>query len=147
MAKAKKAKTKEMSWQEQQEIWEKEQRDKRRKKLAELKEISVTLFARGVTKFSCEYSGEGDSGDIDYNFYEKNEAFGPKNKKDIPEEILTKLLDIVWEFVPSGFENNDGGYGTLTIDFQTNTIELSHNDRIIEVETTEKNFDFDGEEL
>ena len=142
-----KAKPKTLSWQEQSEIWEKEKRDKRRKTLAELKEISITLFAKGIIKFSCEYNGEGDSGDIEYNFYEKNEAFGPKNAADIPEEVLTQLIDMAWEFVPSGFENNDGGFGLLTINFQTSTIELIHNDRIVEIETKEQNFDFAGEEL
>jgi hypothetical protein len=146
MPRAKKTKAQE-EWEIMMDKFEKEKQEKRQKVLSELKIISAELYAKGVTKFSVEYSGEGDSGDFDCDFYEKNDAFGPKNKKDIPENVKQKLLDIVWEFVPSGFENNDGGFGAVHIDFKSDAIELSHNERVIEVQTTEQKFDFDGKEI
>jgi hypothetical protein len=125
-----------------------EERAKKRATLfRELKKISAELYAKGITIFSCEYNGEGDSGDISYAYYEKNPAFGDKKSSDISEETMDKLRNIVWEMVPDGFENNDGGFGTVKIDFASKTISTEHSDRIIEVETTERTFDFDGEKL
>jgi hypothetical protein len=125
----------------------KEENAKKKKALNELKDIGVELYAKGITKFECEYNGEGDSGDIDYHFYEKNKAFGAHDKNDIPAATADKLLEICWIFVPSGFENNEGGYGSVSINFKDKTISLSHNDRIVDVKTTEENFNFNGEEI
>lgn len=118
-----------------------------RKLLNDLKIISAELYAKGITNFIGEYSGEGDSGDLNYTFYEKNSAFGDKKPGDIDDSTAEKLRDLIWKFVPEGFENNDGGFGTVTIDFEKAQIRASHSDRIVDVETTEKSFDFDGEEI
>lgn len=149
---AKKAKTiaaKELAreWEQRLAKIAEEQAHKRESKLTELKLISAELYAKGITKFLCEYNGEGDSGDISYTYYEKNDAFGQKASDDISEADVTKLQNIVWEFVPAGFENNDGGFGTVIIDFQNNQIEIEHSDRIVEVETHEKKYNFNGDEL
>jgi hypothetical protein len=36
------------------------------------------------------------------------------------------ISSVVYEFLPAGFEINDGGQGTLTIDVQAGTVTLSH---------------------
>lgn len=122
------------------------QKEERKKLLNKLKTTSAELYAKGITSFSCEYSGEGDSGDMHYTYYEKNPAFGDKKAGDIPEDVMTDLRELAWKFVPDGFENNDGGFGEIVIDFATSTIKTRHSDRIVEVETNEKEFNFDGEE-
>ena len=38
------------------------------------------------------------------------------------------IENVIYEFLPSGFENNDGGQGTLTIDVSAGKVSLVHGD-------------------
>jgi hypothetical protein len=92
--------------------------------------------ATGVKKITYRYSGEGDSGSMDdVDFY-------PTPRVEIPEALKSELENCAWEFVPSGFENNEGGYGVLTVDIAEHKIHLEHSERIIETNDTEEEFEF-----
>lgn len=112
---------------------EKEEREKKSK--AALKEIAETLFLMGVKHAYVNYNGEGDSGDISYIGYDKI------NKEPVPPELDEKLKDAAWALLPSGFENNDGGYGEITLDCVNKKVHMEHNERIVEIDTTEKDIE------
>jgi hypothetical protein len=90
----------------------------------------------GIKKITYEYSGEGDSGAMD------NVTFYPTPSVEIPETLKTALENCAWQFIPSGFENNEGGSGLLTIDITTHKMHLEHSERIIETNDTEEEFEF-----
>ena len=54
--------------------------------------------------------------------------------------ICDKMKDEAFELLPSGWEINDGSYGTVTISVATEEIEIEHNERYTEVRT--ENFKF-----
>lgn len=90
----------------------------------------------GIKKITYTYSGEGDSGAMeDVTFY-------PTPSVEIPETLKSELERCAWEFVPSGFEINDGGYGVLTVDIVEHKMYLEHSERIIETNDTEEEFEF-----
>jgi hypothetical protein len=92
--------------------------------------------ATGVKKITYEYSGEGDSGSMN------NVDFYPFPSVQIPEALKNELEKCAWEFIPSGFENNDGGSGVLTIDIPTHKMYLEHSERVVETNDTEEEFEF-----
>ena len=69
-------------------------------------EIIPALRASGVANVEADYSGYGDSGAIDGVQYRDKSG--------------------VYEFLPAGFENNEGGQGTLTLDVQDGRITRQH---------------------
>jgi hypothetical protein len=51
---------------------------------------------------------------------------------------LCELLQTYWDVVlPCGWENNDGAFGTISLDWASQKIIVEHNDRISDYETTE----------
>lgn len=112
--------------------------------LSRLKEL-------GIARVTAEYDGEGDSGQtgdvIAYNaaddiidlhatssfhFEEHGTSVAYKN---LEEFIDMFLWDILWQN-HEGFENNDGGRGTLTIRADDGTAELEHADRFVDEHRT-----------
>lgn len=110
----------------------------------DLRSISVDLHAKGITACTLDYSGEGDSGDINYVSFEKDPAFGELKRNEVSDEIKNKLKDVAFRFLPGGFEINDGGFGEVVIDFTTASIVVKHNERVVETTYFESEYDFDG---
>ncbi len=53
----------------------------------------------------------------------------------LPEPLVTAVGDFAWLLAyhhHPGFENNEGGYGTLTWDITGDSITLDHADRYVE---------------
>lgn len=75
------------------------------------------LGKHNETVVSITYDGYGDSGDI-------------QDRSLDDEELVDFLFDIV-EDHHSGWENNEGGGGTVTWDLSTDKITLEHYDNII----------------
>jgi hypothetical protein len=48
-------------------------------------------------------------------------------------EALEDFAWVVLDVYHGGFENNEGGYGSITFDVRKGAVTLDHNDRIIEV--------------
>ena len=84
-------------------------------------EIIPALRASGVANVEADYSGYGDSGAIDGVQYRDKSGVLVEREK-----IPATLTEQLYEFLPAGFEINDGGQGTLTLDVQDGRITLQH---------------------
>lgn len=88
-------------------------------------EVLPALLACGVANIEVAYSGYGDSGAIDGVQY--RDAAGLRVVRDnIPAGVREKLETCAYAFLPSGFEINDGGQGSLTIDLPSRKITIRH---------------------
>ena len=91
-------------------------------------ELLPQLRALCLTEVTAEYEGYGDSGNIE------DVTVQPVGIA-LPDELCTKLGDFAWSVAyhqHPGFENNEGGYGTLTWDVTADSIALDHADRYVE---------------
>lgn len=64
------------------------------------------------------YSGGGDSGDIDSINIEELEKDAVSLDEIFDSETVNNIRSLIWKIIDSkerGFENNDGGYGEMTI--------------------------------
>jgi hypothetical protein len=103
-----------------------------------LKTICEELFMLGVRSVTASYNGEGDSGDVEYVAY--NRAAG--STEPLPPDIDRRVKDIIWRLLPSGFENNSGGFGEVTIDVITHKYKCEHSQRSDETFDSTEEFDF-----
>ena len=94
-------------------------------------EIIPALMASGVANVEAAYSGYGDSGAIDGVQYRDKSGVRVEREK-IPAVLTEKLENVLYEFLPAGFEINDGGQGTLTLDVQAGTVKLEHEENYTE---------------
>ena len=97
-----------------------------------LKETRATLIAQlrsiCISEVTAEYEGYGDSGNVE------DVTVQPAEVK-LPEALVTEVGDFAWSLAyhhHPGFENNEGGYGTLTWDIAADSITLDHADRYVE---------------
>lgn len=91
-------------------------------------ELIAQLRAIGITEVTAEYEGYGDSGNVE-------DITVQPNGIEIAGDLSTKLEDFAWSFAYEhhpGFENNEGGYGTLTWDISADSITLDHAERYVE---------------
>jgi hypothetical protein len=88
-------------------------------------------MASGVANVEAAYSGYGDSGAIDGVQYRDKSGFRVEREK-IPAALTEELENVLYEFLPAGFEINDGGQGTLTLDAQAGTVKLEHEENYTE---------------
>lgn len=72
----------------------------------------------GVTSVTVKYDGYGDSGDIEEVGLDQN-----AEEIDISTDLLNAFYDRL-ESAYGGWENNEGAYGTITID--TNDVSIDH---------------------
>ena len=91
-------------------------------------ELLPQLRALRITEVVAEYEGYGDSGNIE------DVTVQPAGI-ELPDDLVTKVGDFAWSVAyhhHPGFENNEGGYGTLTWDVTADSITLDHADRYVE---------------
>lgn len=98
----------------------------RAKKL--LESICVVLRELGVDQIDMEYSGAGDEGAINSTCY------SPEPPTDFDTHPLSEILED-WGYRTlaikrGGWENNDGSFGTITINAQRATARFDHNDYV-----------------
>jgi hypothetical protein len=78
-----------------------------------------------ITRIEIDYDGSGDSGGIDtitaFNNDTKEVILSGPQKRCVRERVL--------DILPDGFENNEGGFGTIVIELADNTLMLYHNNR------------------
>jgi hypothetical protein len=103
-------------------------------------EVLPALRNHRVANIEAAYSGYGDSGAIDGIQY-RDEAGQRVDRTSLPPEIVEQLENCVYEFLPSGFEINDGGQGTLTIDTQTAKVTIQHQENYTETRDSTREFD------
>jgi hypothetical protein len=101
-----------------------------------LAKYTLLLIADGVKKVKVEYSGQGDSGQIDgIAFYDAKgngvrEPFGGGSMVKGFEDLCYAILDVRgWDV------NNDGSQGEFTWDLVADTMEHRHETNVVQVET------------
>jgi len=103
-------------------------------------EILPTLLKLRVANIEAAYSGYGDSGAID-GLQFRDSAGQRVDRAIIPSPVIEQLETCIYEFLPSGFENNDGGQGTLTIDTQTAKVTIQHQENYTESRDSTREFE------
>jgi hypothetical protein len=93
----------------------------------------------GIDSIAITYSGSGDSGQIDEIALTPAKAsYATYNGSDIPlRSFVEDFADELIESAHSGYENGDGGAGTITITRATATVTWEHSDFYTESDTTE----------
>src|SRR5438045_1072944 len=66
------------------------------------------LQEHGVTRVVVRYEGSGDSGGVEEVEYVPGDV-------SLPRWVEDKLRDVAEGYCPDGYEDNEGGYGTLTV--------------------------------
>jgi hypothetical protein len=84
--------------------------------------LADALQEHGVTLVVVCYEGSGDSGAVG------EVAYTPPNVS-LPKWLEVNLRDVAEGYCPDSYENNEGGYGTLTIYPCLGLAELEHHDR------------------
>lgn len=131
------------------EYYAKHQAEQRRRLQALRPAMFAALKAARIRFVNVHYDGEGDSGQINEFLALDQDDKGVDLRAPHPiivpddHQPKTSLADLVEDFCwialslyHDGFENNDGGYGTMTIDVTEGRITLDHNDRFIDVNRT-----------
>ncbi len=102
-------------------------------------EIIPRLKQWGVSKVRAEYSGYGDSGCIDGITY--LDAHGqPVNMDMVRAASDPDIENVVYEFLPAGFEINDGSQGTLTVNVAAGTVTIEHGENYTETRDSTQEF-------
>lgn len=95
------------------------------------------LQALGIEKVVGGYSGYGDSGDL-----HDLDCYGPeKQPVEIDESLREVLRRFLYEYLPDGYEINDGGQGNVTINLQTMRVELEHEENYTETRSSYEEYD------
>ena len=102
-------------------------------------EIMPALLESGVANVEAAYSGYGDSGAIDGVQYRDKSGVRVEREK-IRAPLTEQLENTLYEFLPAGFEINDGGQGTLTLDVQDGRITLAHQENYTESRDSTQEF-------
>jgi len=113
--------------------------------------IIAALLANDIACVTAEYDGEGDQGQVNtISAYDADNKEVPLDgmtvtmpADDKPTPLQEAIDDFAWAVLDAyhaGFENNDGGYGTLTISAHNDSVVLQHNDRFIDVHQSTEAF-------
>jgi len=102
-------------------------------------DILPQFTALKVANIEVSYSGYGDSGAIDGCQY-RDSAGTRVDRTTIPTQLVESLESCVYEFLPAGFEINDGGQGTLTIDVQMAKVTLQHQENYTDSRDSTREF-------
>jgi hypothetical protein len=134
--------------------------------------VLAALDAAGIKEVEVEYSGSGDSGQIeDTTFVRRNalDAMGEavegveeevvaedqkitvseetsrfenggwvKEKKDVEKSLKEAVEELCYDYLPGGWEINEGSDGTFSFDVKAGTISHTHHNHYMETETTEE---------
>ncbi len=95
--------------------------------------LLVELRALGVTLIEIQYEGYGDSGNVE------DVTPTPATIK-LAYDLNLRAETFGWDFAYAlnpGFENNEGGYGSLEWNLETDKINVSHSNRYVESDTTD----------
>jgi hypothetical protein len=103
-------------------------------------QIIPRLVQHRVANIEAAYSGYGDSGAIDGLQF--RDAAGQRvDRASVPQDIVETLENCVYEFLPSGFEVDDGSQGTLTLDVATGRVSIQHQANVTETRDSTREFD------
>ena len=119
--------------------------------------IFAALADLGIHRVTIDYDGSGDSGQID-----SIEAWDAANQKitlpslrkvqlrsENPDQpfddigLEAAVEQLAWDYLydnHSGWENNDGAFGTFVFDVPARMVTLEHNGRYIDITTSTHQF-------
>jgi hypothetical protein len=110
------------------------------------------LTTAGITRVDIDYNGEGDEGQIDgitmragdklFDDLEGSQSLqicvdGKLETFTSWHQCIDELVWLILCEYHDGYEINDGGFGTVTIDVTNDLITIDHNDRVIDFVCTE----------
>lgn len=85
------------------------------------------LRAAGVAKVIVSYYGDGDEGRAEPPQFQDT-ADNPLEESRLSGDLdIRKLGDLLEGFAPEGYEDGEGGFGTVTFNIETLTIRVEHN--------------------
>ena len=93
----------------------------------ELLKFTEVLRGAGIRAVSVTYSGCGDEGHTEAPQFEGAEGKPIEEKEACGSFDLDALGDLLATFVPEGYQDNEGGWGTITFDVQSAKICVEHN--------------------
>jgi hypothetical protein len=94
---------------------------------AEVLKFAERLRAVGVAKVTVSYYGDGDEGRAEPSQLQ-DAADNPLEESRLPADLDVRTLgDLLEGFAPEGYEDGDGGFGTVTFDLETLNIRVEHN--------------------
>ncbi len=103
-------------------------------------EIIPRLKQWGIIRVRGEYSGYGDSGCIDgITYLDAHDQ--PVNMDMVRAASHPEIENVLYEFLPAGFEINDGSQGTLTLDTQTAKVTIQHQENYTDTRDSTREFD------
>lgn len=106
---------------------------------AALKQYCKELHVKGWKKITVNYSGAGDSCDeFEATIYNEEGEMPLKNVDNMPAGFMEKVEDAIWNLLPSGFENNEGGTGNVKINIKTGKITVEHDQYYTEAVSSKK---------
>ena len=93
----------------------------------------------GISTAVIEYSGSGDSGNVDdVTFTPEVDARVTIEDEDVSlNEAVRDFANELIDSEHSGYENDDGGSGTITINAETNLVTWEHLDYYTESDRSE----------
>lgn len=102
-------------------------------------EIIPRLKQWGVSKVRAMYSGYGDSGCIDgITYLDAHDQ--PVNMDMVRAASDPDIENVLYEFLPAGFEINDGSQGMLTVDVAAGTVTIEHGENYTETRNSTQEF-------
>jgi hypothetical protein len=109
-----------------------------------LKEYCPDLYLCGWVNIDMTYSGSGDScDDVEMHVVnEDGEELSFRNV-ELPPAVAFSMKDVensLWNLLPTGFENNEGGSGTITVDTLTGSIRVEHDEYYTESRHTTEEY-------
>ena len=95
--------------------------------------LLVELRALGITQIEIRYEGYGDEGNVE------DVAPTPTTLK-LAYDLNLRVESFGWDFAYAlnpGFENNEGGYGSIEWNIESDKITVSHSNRFIDSDNTD----------
>jgi hypothetical protein len=127
-----------VNWPSWFDDYEKRRELEQQKSAGEFRQTTLPLLkSLGIEKVVGGYSGYGDSGDL-----HDLACVGPGgNPVEIDDALRRKCVDFLYQFLPDGYEINEGGQGDVTLNLQTMRIEVEHQENVIETKGSYEEYD------
>ena len=94
---------------------------------AEVLKFADRLRTAGVARVMVSYYGDGDEGRAEPPQLQNAAEDALEESRLSTDLDIRRLGDLLEGFAPEGYEDGEGGFGTVTFDVQTLTIRVEHN--------------------
>ena len=110
--------------------------EQRRQRERYRNEVLPTLNGLRVAVVLASYEGSGDSGSIHSIVFKDAEG----KTLEVERSLADRVCDVLDTFIPSGYENNEGGFGNVILNVGTGRVTLEHSQRVEHTEDTTEEF-------